>query len=69
MDAILSPLAPGSLSKHPTHFPRFNSRCVTSIGIAIDKSATLDAVDNDGGVAEVVSMLDSLRERLENDSA
>lgn len=62
-------ISAGQVVEAPRAVPEVQLKMLTSIGIAIDKSATLDAVDNDGGVAEVVSMLDSLRERLESDSA
>lgn len=62
-------ISAGQVVEAPRAVPEVQLKMLTGIGIAIDKSATLDAVDNDGGVAEVVSMLDSLRERLESDSA
>lgn len=62
-------ISAGQVVEAPRAVPEVQLKMLTGIGIAIDKSATLDAVDNDGGVADVVSMLDSLRERLESDSA
>ena len=62
-------ISAGQVVEAPRAVPEVQLKMLTAIGIAIDKAAALDAVDNDGGVAEVVSMLDSLRERLENDGA
>lgn len=44
-------------------------KLMTTSSIALDKSMVARDADNDGGVSEVVSMLDSLRERLEGSGA
>lgn len=58
-------ISAGQVVEAPRAVPEVQLKTLTGIGIAIDKSATLEAVDNDGGVAEVVSILDSVREELE----